>query len=216
MRMDIRTILVDFDSPHSIRQTLATIRRRQREFKKKALGLKEYANSPSNNEIFDACSEILTSDISGLFPAPEGQRDFYVYAHLDPTMPIVIGKHKPVLAFAATLGMTHTPFYIGKGCGGRMEVKDRNETHRKVLQKLKTRGIAHHVFAVKDGLLETEALQLEAKLIDILGLIAYGGYLTNLDECQSKRLRRNLYKKAFAKIHASAWIEFAQDAVGVA
>ena len=59
----------------------------------------------------------------------------YVYSHSDPDATITVGRYGRS-TFAATLGMTKLPFYIGKGAGNRAYELDRNETHRKFRQKL--------------------------------------------------------------------------------
>lgn len=210
--MKVIELSVDLDSAYSISQALVFLRSEQRLIKKKAFGVKDNVSSVPNSEIFEACFSILDKDISKLFPScDESKREFYVYVHLNPLLPIYVNKKTPVLNFAASIGMNCTPFYVGKGTGGRAEMKDRNETHRKTLQKLKESGKEHDVFIVRKGLNESQALQLEAKLIDIFGLIVYGGFLCNLDESIARRERREMYRTALMKIHKSSWKEFIKE-----
>jgi hypothetical protein len=144
---------------------------------------------------------IFNTDISSIYTglALAESRDYYVYAHLDTSHKIAPGKHG-ITSFAATLGMDHFPFYVGKGTGERCFETARNETHRKTSQKLKRLGKEIKVIKLKEGLTESEALQLEAKLIDIFGLIPYKGLLTNLDEGHQPEARRALYQDAFLQL----------------
>ena len=90
---------------------------------------------------FDACNEIYLTDIRDLYkdllldPLPE----YYVYAHSG-TDNIAIGKDGVTTWLATEMGLSKIPFYIGKGTADRAYDLNRNETHRKVRQKLKTFG----------------------------------------------------------------------------
>lgn len=146
-------------------------------------------------QIFEACLSIMETPIDHIYfdqPLDETPK-YYVYAHLDTTKRIAIGKDGRT-SFAATLGMEFFPFYIGKGTGTRAYDINRNETHRKVRERLSLFGYAPAVQILKDGLTEVQALSMESKLIDIFGLIANKGRLTNLDEGCKKGERRALYK----------------------
>lgn len=135
-----------------------------------------------NKRKFDACVSIYNTDISDLYsnlkldPLP----NYYVYAHCEPNK-IAIDKDG-ITSWFATLGMDLIPFYIGKGVKNRAYDLNRNETHRKVKQRLKEFNQDVQVRIIKDNLTELEALCLESKLIDIFGLIGKGGRLVNLDE----------------------------------
>jgi hypothetical protein len=113
---------------------------------------------------FDACRHIFETDISDLYidlnldPTPV----YYVYAHCDHRQ-IAVGKDG-VTSWAATLGLTHRPFYIGKGTGDRAYNLNRNETHRKVRQRLTEFNKDVNVVIIKDMLSELDALCLESKL----------------------------------------------------
>ena len=111
------------------------------------------------------------------------------------TIPII-----GISTFAATLGMELIPFYVGKGVGDRAYDLNRNETHRKVRQKLQQFGQEVSVKILKSGLTEMEALILESKLIDMFGLIASGGKLVNLDEGVNSKERRLKYKDELREI----------------
>lgn len=126
---------------------------------------------------------------------------YYVYAHSDPDKNIAIGKCGKT-TFAATIGMKKLPFYIGKGVHKRAYELNRNETHRKIRQKLHTFGKEIHVSILKDGMTELDALMMESKLIDIFGLITTGGRLVNLDEGINNKERRLLYKHELHDINS--------------
>jgi hypothetical protein len=126
---------------------------------------------------------------------------FYVYAHLDTTKKVAVGKH-PFTSFGASVGMDYFPFYVGKGTGTRGYELDRNETHRKMCQKIRALGQEPKVVVVKDKLTESQALAYEAKLIDIFGLIPYKGMLCNLDEGLDPLKRRAVYRDSFNALRA--------------
>lgn len=88
------------------------------------------------------------------------------------------------------------PFYIGKGKGTRSTDLNRNETHRKVRQKIQKFGKDIIVFKIAENLTEKEALILESKLIDIFGLMSFKGRLVNLDEGIAVKERRQKYQKS--------------------
>lgn len=146
-------------------------------------------------KVLEACNDILNTDISCLYEDQEldQSNDFYVYAHVDPRKRIAVRK-SPKTTFAATLGMQYFPFYIGKGKGDRSKIRDRNAYHGKIEKSLERSGSQHESCIIKDGLTESEALQLESKLIDIFGLIVVGGMLTNIDEGYKSEERKKLYK----------------------
>jgi len=144
-------------------------------------------------EIFNACMNILETDISHLYDKSNQNRNYYVYAHCDTSKVLLKTKRDGKVAFAATLGLNHFPFYIGKGTGSRAYDVNRNETHRKIKQRLNTHGKDVEVSIVKSNLTSSEAFALESKLIDIFGVIGKGGKLTNLDEGKNSQSRRLLY-----------------------
>lgn len=150
---------------------------------------------------FNACVNIYNTDISDLYikldldPTPI----YYVYAHCEPNK-IAIGKDG-ITSWAATLGLDLIPFYIGKGVGNRGYELNRNETHRKVRQRLKDFGNDIQVRIIKDKLTELEALCLESKLIDIFGLIGKGGRLVNLNEGVKSKERQHRYRDYLIEIN---------------
>lgn len=143
---------------------------------------------------FNDCSIIYATDISELYK--ELQLDnrpiYYVYAHCLHNK-IIAGKDG-ITSWLGTLGLNNMPFYIGKGTGNRAYDTNRNETHRKVKQKLQAFNQDIKVHIIQDGLTELEALCLESKLIDILGILGKGGKLVNLDEGVKSKERQEIYQ----------------------
>ena len=190
-----KVIEVDFDSMDDLSHWINILR-------SSYCGLKKSSdpNYMSKNDrvkvVFNSCQKILDSDVSHLYkdfkldPRPI----YYVYAHCDTGFKIAIKKNGKT-TFAATLGMNYVPFYIGKGTGNRDFDLNRNESHKKVRQKLQKFGKDVDVKIIKEGLTELDALCLESKLIDIFGLISQrNGYLVNLDEGVKAGERHQLYK----------------------
>lgn len=154
----------------------------------------------------DAIDKIYNADTSHLYKhlSLNNNPQFYVYAHLDTSRKVAVGKDART-TFAATLGMKHFPFYIGKGTGGRCDKLERNEVYRKTRERADIFGNGVEVFIIKSSLTEAEALALESKLIDIFGLTSYSfgrkGYLSNLDEGIFAEERRLLYLREFNTIN---------------
>lgn len=149
---------------------------------------------PSKKERFrqklNKIQNVFEADISFLYDKEyDKTQKYYVYAHMKSDWKIAIG-YNPISTFAATLGMTHVPFYIGKGCDNRAFNINRNETHKKMKEYLQSSDKEVIVHIIKDQISEKEAFILEDKLIDIFGLRVFGGLLTNLDEgCKPKERR---------------------------
>lgn len=123
--------------------------------------------------------------------------EFYVYVHCDPTRNLNIKDHPQHMISATQLGLSHPPFYVGKGTGDRAFDLSRNEGHRKIRSRIRAAGKEVEVKIVKTGLSEKAALMEEGKLIDILGLrlLKEKACLVNLDEGQFAQERRSLYPR---------------------
>jgi len=69
-----------------------------------------------HRRMFNACFSIIETDISDLYAdiTMDETPQYYVYAHADESRKIAINKHG-ISSFAATLGLSYQPFYIGKG-----------------------------------------------------------------------------------------------------
>ena len=177
---------VDLSSVDDIKRTINTLKSNLGELTKISSRSKFRAR-------LDACQSILETDISSLYTIELDETPkFYVYAHCDPSNKIAIGKNSTT-TFGATLGLTYFPFYIGKGTGDRAWDLNRNESHKKMRQKIKTFGNDIDVKIIKSGLTEKEALMLEVKLIDVFGLTSFKGMLVNLDEGTNNKTRHQLY-----------------------
>ena len=150
---------------------------------------------------FTACAGIYDTDISDLYNGVilDSAPIYYVYAHCEHNK-IAIGKDG-VTSWAATLGMQYRPFYIGKGTGTRAFDLNRNETHRKVRQRLAEFKQEPNVQIIKDNLTELDAFCLESKLIDIFGVIGKGGSLVNIDEGIRYKERRSRYANYLMEIN---------------
>jgi hypothetical protein len=190
-----KTFNIDWDNLEEVRHFYNQAKSRFFELKHVTLG------TPSRKErerrVLQACEEIWKADLSDIYGGGyDTSHIYYVYAHLDSSKRVQPGARGRT-TFAALLGMNFWPFYVGKGTGGRCDVLQRNETHRKVRQRLVRLGLEPSVVRVADGLTESEALQCEAKLIDIFGLVTNGGMLSNLDEGVCPDVRRQRYIDAY-------------------
>ena len=154
------------------------------------------------NERISAAFEILNSDISSIYSdlVLDEEKKYYLYFHCDPNRNISVGRNA-LSTFAATLGCRYLPFYVGKGHSNRAYDLNRNETHRKIRQKIKEFDKDIDVFISHHSLTEREALELESKMIDIFGLNGKNGYLVNLDEGHRPFERRKIYIDSFKKLN---------------
>lgn len=185
-----RIFTVEWDSIRDVRKVLEAVRVRDRELSRR--GIRHF--NPDDSVVLDVILRVWNTDISSLYTGRtlSSDRKFYVYAHLDPLKSVDVNM-TPHQAFAGSIGMKYLPFYVGKGVGERCTELQRSETHRKIVQMLKAELMNVCVHKIESGLTEAEALAKESKLIDIFGLIVYGGWLTNLDEGLNSGERRKLY-----------------------
>lgn len=123
---------------------------------------------------------MIAADWSSVYPECDGEAKFYVYAHVYP-----YGNHiKHDGKFK--LNLPGMPFYIGKGVGDRAWDLKRNEGHGVALRELRARGFGKEkiVHLLAEGLTESKAFEIEAKLISFFGTKFQSerkGVLLNLD-----------------------------------
>jgi hypothetical protein len=199
--MNVKTTITDWDDLDQVARLFNQTKTRYFQLKRAS------DNKPTRNErlaaVLDACYSIWDADISSLYSDSgfDKEKKYYVYAHLDSSRQNTAGRCA-ITSFASAIGMTHIPFYVGKGTGNRCFDTNRSETHRKVAQKVSRMGKSIIVVKLKYDLTESEAFQYEAKLIDIFGLLPQCGYLSNLDEGLHPDKRRDFYRNDLRMIRA--------------
>lgn len=98
---------------------------------------------------------------------PDTKQKYYVYIHCEYTSSPLLyrskdGKNKILF--------NKVPFYIGKGCGGRLESKNRTNLHRAKMESNNLIAPQNKwTYIFRDKLNEVQALELEAKLILFFG-----------------------------------------------
>jgi len=143
-----------------------------------------FLNMPTNSHFannLDYLPYLLKQKWGYLFNSPSYSQEkrFYVYAHVDTSK---INVH-----ITRDTTLPGIPFYIGKGSGGRAFDLNRNQGHG-----IKIRELLHAnhaptdiVYIIREGLTESDALELESKLIFFFGTIytetRKKGVLYNLD-----------------------------------
>jgi hypothetical protein len=195
-----KTFTIDFDSIESCKRLQNTLNSRIGELQCRDPGY--LSKNDRIKMVFESCISIFETDISHLYDISKYdlERKYYVYAHCDPGFRIS-PKREGRSTFAATLGFSNMPFYIGKGCDNRAYDLNRNESHRKYRQKIQKFGKDIEVKILKENLSELEALMIESKLTDIFGTLSCGGRLVNLDEGINSKERQDLYRIYLEKIN---------------
>lgn len=152
--------------------------------------------------VFESCNSIYNTDINYLYNGLNlsSENKFYVYAHCDPFFKLKADTNGKI-AFASTLGIEYLPFYIGKGERNRAYDLNRNDSHRKKRQIIEKSGKSIQIKLIQENLTEIEALTLESKLIDIFGLVSFGGWLVNLDEGINNTRRKEIYIEDYINVN---------------
>lgn len=144
-----------------------------------------FAGTPHNGKPSSHLSTyldvLLSQDWSALFPEGSLEPKFYVYAHIRPC-----AARLRIASDRVNLNFDGTPFYIGKGTGNRAFDLKRNQGHGVQIKEVLDMGrkpseICH---IIKDGLTERMALELESKMIYLMGTKyepGRKGILVNLD-----------------------------------
>jgi hypothetical protein len=132
--------------------------------------------------IFEHLSTIKFPDLTN-----EDNKSYYVYLHCNPSNSLQVTRDIRELFLASKFGLTHMPFYVGKGIGERCNDLSRNEGHRKIRSKLLSKKLEIKVVKIFENLTEQEALFEEQKLIALLGLssLSPSGMLVNLQTDKS-------------------------------
>jgi hypothetical protein len=195
-----KQIITNWDSPSEIKKTISLLQARLLEIT--PVTDKSLKKDKKSSETFNACMSIYNTNITDIYEDIEDDKNqlYYVYAHCDPMFGLRAGVNGKI-TFAATLGLNYQPFYIGKGTGNRAYDLNRNESHRKIRQKIEMMQKSIDVKIIKDGLTKIEALSIESKLIDIFGIKSLGGWLINLDEGHNSQIRQLIYKEDLLKIN---------------
>jgi len=190
-------IEIDYNNITELEELRKIISGQIQSIKSKFNGLKNL-----KKERFESCIDIYNTDISHLYSEIKLDEKpiYYVYAHCMSNK--IAAKKDGITTWAATIGFTHIPFYIGKGTGRRAFDLNRNETHKKVREKLKIFDKNIEVKIIKENLTEMEALCLESKFIDIFGLMGKSGRLVNLDEGLKSKERQMLYRDSLIKLNS--------------
>lgn len=158
------------------------------------------SNRDRAREYVDACKRIWDTDLIHLYgyESKLDRKRSYVYAHCDSSAPL--HENNALHSFLMSLGLTHMPFYVGKGVGDRWLDINRNDTHRKMKQKLAALGLEIKPVILVSEVTSYQALAYESKLIDIVGLRINGGHLVNLDEGKLRKDRHKLYTDSLVVI----------------
>jgi hypothetical protein len=147
--------------------------------------------------------KMMATDLSKIYENYEtDNKSYYVYVHCHPDMKLNIQNNLKHLFLASQFGLSLVPIYVGKGVGNRFSELDRNDSHRKIRSALKKKNKDLIPIKIAEGLTEGQALAIESKLIDILGLMSLSkeGLLVNLDEGVAYDIRRKLYPEGCEKI----------------
>lgn len=196
---NIKAFEVDWNDLDSIDKLFLKLQGRRQQLKKDAGLLTKTTLAEIYRKQWDAIQTIIDTDISYLYQDNilDSTPKYYVYAHCDTSKPINIDKKNAFYTFAASLGMKYLPFYIGKGTGDRYEKGDRNRNYSKISNKKFTEI---DKLIIKNNITESEAFQLESKLIDIFGLAIHKGFLVNIDEGINRDTRRLCYREELSNL----------------
>jgi hypothetical protein len=193
----IVTYEVDYDDPNQLKKiAYKLLHRRNKVLQEKGYnGISFNGSNLHVGKVMPLFEDIYNTDLSSVYERSSISTNYYVYLHCDPTKKIHVSVDIKHLFLASKFNISHVPFYVGKGIGNRWQHLDRNDSHRKIRSKLIKQSLDIKPIKIIDNLSETQALEIESKLIDILGLKALSefGMLVNLDEGHNAKERRSLY-----------------------
>lgn len=195
--MNIITLQVDKDDLKDIKKKIWTLQKLRKKKMQEFgyIGTKFNTSKFDFNQILNKFDSILNTDITSVIQADNTDKSYYVYMHCDPTKKIHINHSAKEGFLAIKYNLTYVPFYVGKGQSNRLYDFNRNDSHRKIRTYIRKKDKEIIPVKIQENLTELEALSLESKLIDILGLksINQYGMLVNLDEGNNSLNRRMLY-----------------------
>jgi hypothetical protein len=198
-----KIIEINWDNPTELKKWAAKINARRLKILHD-LGYQEIqfvGNKYHAPIILDVINSIMNTDISNVYSNVVGDDMYYVYVHCNPLKPLKVRNDAKHCFLALRFNLTHEPFYVGKGIGSRYVDLNRNDSHRKIRSQILASEQEVMAIRVNENMTENEALAVESKLIDILGLKSYSrhGLLVNLDEGVAAKERRNYYRHSAAK-----------------
>ncbi|MDR3502983.1 MAG: hypothetical protein P4L79_10405 [Legionella sp.] len=192
----IKTLEIDFDDPHSLKIAIKKLtNRRTQVLRKKGYNEIKFNGCRWNiDNVLPIIDSMFDSDLNHLYECDNKNKNYYVYAHLNPMKKLDIHNLKHYI-LATRFSLLEEPFYVGKGIGNRWLDLSRNDSHRKIRSTVIKHGLDIKTIKLAENLTESEAFSLESKLIDILGLksLHKEGLLVNLDEGLTPELRRKCY-----------------------
>ncbi len=195
--MNKRIIEIDWDDISELKKLSHKINNRRKVLLNN-LGFSgiNFATSKVNLiDVLPAFNSMLDTDCNHLFTGSSLNK-YYVYFHTDPTESLKIQQDIKHFFLASRFPeLKYVPFYVGKGVNNRYLDLNRNDFHRKIRTKLIRVNLDIIPVIIAKNLTEPDALALEAKLVDILGLKCFSdnSMLVNLDECSNKEDRWNCY-----------------------
>jgi len=185
---------VDWENPSDLKNTITKLQKRRKSILR-ILGYDEIYFNNSKHHL----SLLLPSFEKMIEGVVDDTGVYYVYAHCNPLKPLNI-KHDIKHLFLSSKfspQLEYEPFYIGKGTDNKyLNLNlNRNGSHSKIRSGLKKFDKEIECVILRKNLSADNALLLESKLIDILGLrsLSHHGLLCNLDEGVDNNQRRLLY-----------------------
>ena len=188
----------NYSDPTELKKVISNLQNRR----KTVLREIGYIPISFNNTKFNVTSILPILESLYSCPLPENMDEtdnsYYVYFHCNPLEPLNVKNNLKHLFLAITFPeLRHVPIYVGKGKDKRAYDLLRNDSHRKIRSQVLKFNKDLEVVIVHKNLTNSQSLNYESKLIDILGLscLSSAGMLTNLDEGFEPSNRRNIHYK---------------------
>lgn len=196
---------IDIDNPSELKKYITKFQKRRKEILRN-LGYEQITFAGSKTSVhlvMPLIEKIMLTDLTKIYEKYDTtDNSYYVYVHCHPDTKLNIQNNLKHLFLASRFNLSHVPIYVGKGIGNRFSELDRNDSHRKIRSALKKQKKDLIPIKIAENLTEGQALAIESKLIDILGLssLSKDGLLVNLDEGIAYDIRRKLYPLGCEKI----------------